>query len=54
MWIKTRSESMSGVYVADIMDEKVHFYESGLAQVTKDVGEALCERYEQIEPHSND
>jgi len=38
----------------DLMDEPVEFASTGTAQVTEDVGEALCDRYDDIRPYEAD
>lgn len=54
MWIQCTNPATSRLYNADIMDTPVSFSDTGTAQVPKDIGEAMVERYDAIEPTDNE
>lgn len=52
MWIELTDGDTTELYNRDIMDEPVSFSDSGTAQVSKDVGKALIDKYDNIERKS--
>lgn len=62
MYITNTNEATKSLYTEDLvddegeplLDEPVEFSDNGTAQVTADVGEALVEHYDAIEPKETD
>ncbi len=56
MYIKNDNEASRAIYAADIMGETypppgVEFSSNGIANVEREVGEAMCDRYDSVHPH---
>ncbi|OYR79327.1 hypothetical protein DJ84_18405 [Halorubrum ezzemoulense] len=62
MYIKNTNQATKSLYTEELvddeneplLDEPVEFADNGTAQVTQQVGEALVERYDAIEPKDTD
>lgn len=54
MWIQTSNSATRRLYDAELMTEPVEFSATGTAQVPRDIGEALIEAYDTIEPMETD
>jgi len=52
MWIKVDAAN-GNLYDPEITDEEIKFSDSGKAQVSKDVGEKLVEKYDLISASKN-
>ena len=50
MYVTNKNRATRRLFNAELMDEPVEFAETGTAQVPADVGEALVEQYDSIEP----
>lgn len=52
MYIRTKNKALRKLYNREIMGQSgpIEFSEDGRARVTKDVGMAVCEEYEDIVP----
>jgi len=54
MWITNTNTATQRLFNEDLMDDPVEFAGSGAAQVTEEVGEALVDHYDVIEPKETD
>lgn len=54
MWIECTNDAIRRLFNEDLMDEPVTFSENGTAQVRREVGEAMCARYDAIRPYTVD
>lgn len=54
MYVTNTNTATQRLFNSDLMDEPVEFADSGTAQVTQEVGEALVNQYDAIEPKETD
>lgn len=54
MWVRNTNLATTKLYNEEILDEPVEFNENGTANVSKDVGVALVENYENIEKYEKE